>query len=719
MPRKSSQFLLAFVIGLACSGSLCIRANAQGPPVAGQNVNMVSGTQWPGGDPFLQRQNEPSIAVSTRNPLHLLAGANDYRTVDLPLNDVIPGASMAGDAWLGLFKSFDGGQTWQSTLVPGYRQDTSPEGLASPLKGLTAASDPTVRAGTNGLFYYSGVAFNRGTNQGVVFVARFIDLNNKENGDATQNRDPIRYLRTVAIDRGNAGQFLDKPWIAVDIPRGGGSCAIQVPEPGAPGGSVTQTIPAGNVYLAWAQFVGNDNQIRTKIYFTRSTDCGATWSNPTKLSEGYPVNQGVTTAVDPGTGYVYVAWRTFAAASTPDSINIVKSVDGGQTFTKGITIRSLPVFNSSTPTAPAFFDLSTTGSQFRTLAFPSMTADTSGRVYVAWSERGVGPGGDARIVMSTSLDGMNWSVPFPVDNGAVNDDVSPIPNSYSRGHQLMPSLSFAGGKLMVLFYDLRLDHTLGTFDTVTTFPTPDSLGRFFLETRQECPFSNGIGGCGGDSDAAVFTPYIADAGLTGRRHTIEVMVAQANPGPGPFTTARVSQYPFGLLGDGTSILQQLKVNPPNFPMFQGGTVPFFGDYIDIAGSAPSGSPVFYATWTDNRDVRPPADGNWSNYTPVGGGGTSVFDSTKFSPTCVNNQEGMRNQNIYSSRITQGLLVSSPQNQKPLSPNLQRAFVVYVQNFTNLDRNFSRSLISRLADMPPSRREPIIPGRLQRLLPLLP
>ena len=27
------------------------------------------------GDPFLQRQNEPSIAVSSRNPCHLLAGA--------------------------------------------------------------------------------------------------------------------------------------------------------------------------------------------------------------------------------------------------------------------------------------------------------------------------------------------------------------------------------------------------------------------------------------------------------------------------------------------------------------------------------------------------------------------------------------------------------------------------------------------------------------------
>jgi hypothetical protein len=55
----------------------------------------------------------------------------------------------------------DGGLTWRSTLLPGYPQDKSPEGLASPNKGFKAGADPTVRAGTNGLFYYSGIVFNR------------------------------------------------------------------------------------------------------------------------------------------------------------------------------------------------------------------------------------------------------------------------------------------------------------------------------------------------------------------------------------------------------------------------------------------------------------------------------------------------------------------------------------------------------------------------------
>ena len=98
---------------------------------------MVAGTDWPNGDPFLQRQNEPSLAVSTRNPLHLLAGANDYRTVDVPFDTpASPDNEERGDAWLGVFKSRNGGQSWWSNLLDGYPQQTmsrnqSPPGQAS------------------------------------------------------------------------------------------------------------------------------------------------------------------------------------------------------------------------------------------------------------------------------------------------------------------------------------------------------------------------------------------------------------------------------------------------------------------------------------------------------------------------------------------------------------------------------------------------------------
>src|SRR5512144_2289081 len=104
-----------FVRVVLAVGLLADTSARAATPRAGDNVNMVSGRSWPGGDPFGQRQNEPSIAVSSRNPNHLLAGANDYRTVNLtiPTSDI---ADEHADAWLSYLRSLDGGATWQSYL---------------------------------------------------------------------------------------------------------------------------------------------------------------------------------------------------------------------------------------------------------------------------------------------------------------------------------------------------------------------------------------------------------------------------------------------------------------------------------------------------------------------------------------------------------------------------------------------------------------------------
>ena len=124
------------------------------------------------------------------------------------------GFKMNADAWVGLFKSVDGGQNWKSTLLPGFPQDVSPEGLASPIKGREGATDPVMRAGTNGLFYFAGVAFDRGGNQpSAIFVARYMDLNNLEAGD------PFGYVDTRIVDSDLGTRFLDKVALATDIPR--------------------------------------------------------------------------------------------------------------------------------------------------------------------------------------------------------------------------------------------------------------------------------------------------------------------------------------------------------------------------------------------------------------------------------------------------------------------------------------------------------------------
>jgi hypothetical protein len=697
---RLSVRVLCAVLGLGCVATFltALPASAQ---VAGQNVNMVSGTKWPTGDPFLQRQNEPSMAVSTRNPLHILAGANDYRSVDL--EQVLSGGAETGDAWLGLFKSFDGGYTWQSNLLPGCPYAIGQCTDSGALSGrFQAASDPVVRAGTNGMFFYAGLAFDRATSATTassvssIFVARYNDLNNNE------QIDPITYIDTHIIASGNSTQFLDKPSMAVDIPRSGaGTCSFTANEPGvgANGGSlaVHQSFAAGNIYLAYTDFLAatKANSTPTHLMITHSTDCGVTWSTPVQLNTGTTTSQGSTIAVNPVSGAVYVAWRQFATTGvTPDAIMIAQSTNAGKTFSKPVQISTFQPF-----------DQQTSETMFRTNAYPALTSDMFGFVYVAYSARGVSSSGDARIVAAGSLDGTHWTPAIMVDNPPQGPT-----NPSGRGHQIMPAMTFANGRLTLLYYDLRLDHYANFYT-----PNPASLGNYLAVLTPQGELAPPS-----PMPAEVFTPNIDDYGLTLRRHTLDLRVLELGIFPtvvlGP--SVLVSQYEFGCcVNPETMDIEQFKFNVPNLPLFDSGTEAFLGDYIDIVPSPafvpsgnswaynfmPSVNPLFHAVWTDNRDVvPPPAGGSWENYTaPVVAGAISVENGNPL-PACVPGQEGMRNQNIYTSQITGGLVAAAPGNAKPLGTTtfngktvpFQRAFPVEAQNTTSTPLNVRFTIASQ-------------------------
>ena len=660
--------------------------------IPGRNVNMVSGRDPILGDPFLQRQNEPSIAASTRNPLHLLAGANDYRTVDLP---GLPNSNETGDAWMGVFKSYDGGNTWRSTLIPGYPQDPANQSPTPPtLKGYAAAADPVVRAGTNGLFFYSGIVFNRDTvdstgalvkGKSAMFVSRFIDNNNQEAGD------PIVFTGTSLVEQSPGGigaYFIDKPWFAVDRPRTGAStCTLNTsqrsPTPTDPNRIITtnQSFAGGAAYAVYSRIVGEGINTRSQIYFRRSLDCGLSWSDALQISSNAdPINQGATLAIDPNTGGLYLAWRRFTADGTDDSIMVTRSIDQGRKwdppgrarrFPRGKKLGLVPEihgqkFKQATELAPlASLDQPTESYQFRTNAYPTMAIDGSGRVYVAWSERGFAPlnqdadDGDARILIATSTNGASWSEPALVANDAI------------VGHQVMPSLSFAGGRLMIAYYDFREDVS------------------------------------------GIFMKFVDERWAVVKRHTVDVRAAMASPSATPAfgPSVRVSEYLMGSRpGTGPRPVEQLQFNPPNLKLFKLGSVPFFGDYIDLTPSpafvptagggwvnntAPSSAPLFHVVWTDNRDVIPPANGDWTTYTPPGStGGPSSYDPTQTLVACIPGNEGMRNQNIYTARITGGLVAGSPGNSKPLSPTLPRSFVVFAQNATETTRTYRFTILNQ-------------------------
>ncbi len=507
---------------------------------------------------------------------------------------------------------------------------------------------------------------NRGTNPlGGVFVARFIDNNNSEVSD------PIAYLDTKLIDKGTSGQFIDKPWFAVDPKPNGLQCMV-----------AGQTFPAQNLYLAYTIFVGGDNNIRTKMMFTRSGDCGATWGTPAKLSETFPINQGASIATDSVNGNVYVAWRRFAGGNDPNSIIIAKSTDQGATFTKGMVVTNI------TP-----FEQGTTVAAIRTNAYPAMAVDKNGRIYIAWSQRTAN--GDGRIALISSTDAVTWTAPIQVDTAA------------ARGHQFMPTMTYIG-ELTLAWYDLRQDHSVGTYTKSVQFPG------FFDEARTL------VGNLAVAQPSVVFWNFLADISPDPnikllRRHTLEVFAAESDGGLMPtFGYTRVSRYKFGSR-QGSNIIQDLQINPPDLPMFRQGTVPFFGDYIDISAYVTPAPQTMSATssvqtrvrhivWTDNRDVRPPLGNppDWTKYTPVNSpalGNVSIFDPTKTITPCTNpavDASGSRNQNIYTARVTDGMFAGSPGNAKPLG-KIQRAFAVFVQNARNTTAAYRLSIAQQPAN----------------------
>jgi hypothetical protein len=656
--RRRPYFLLALLV-LVLAG-IPVKSEPPAPPAgqvaelaAGRNVNMVSGTKLPLGDPWLQRQNEPSVAVSSRNPMHLFAAANDYRTIDM--SDAynlrgIPGLSAVRDSWVGVFESFDHGESWVTTLLPGFPQDLSVEGTASPIHGFDTACDPIVRAGANGLFYFSGIAFNRSQQAGAVFVARYADFNNREKveeivDEATSQRrlvGPIEYLDTRLVDGGNPGQFIDMPNMAVDVPRGSATF--------------------GNVYLAYTVFLGNTNlQVRSRIVLVRSTDGGATWSGPVKLTESQHIIQRPVIAVDPSdpTGNtIYVVFRRFAFGNAAGGIVYVKSTDGGLSFTKPVDVATLLY--------P--FDQYTDVKSFRTNSYPTMAIDGNGTAYVAWAQRG-SPDGQARIVISyMPKNTLVWSTPQIVD-----------PSSPVDGHQFMPAMTFGGGKLTVAWYDQRDDLEMTT-------PNPK-----FIEDSYP------------------------------RRHTVDVRASESVPGPtlAFLPSIPVSRYLYYIELDangepvtegGEVVVHQGEANFINLNLFELGTKPFHGDYIEISSSPqilpppasvsqrwafntgaaePTTSQV---VWTDNRNVFPPGGnlwGDWTSYNPPASDQDPVF--VQENPCSQAGSAGMRNQNVYTSHLDHGIVVGSPGNTKPL--DIQRSFVVMVKNTTEFQKSLTLDLVS--------------------------
>ncbi len=417
------------------------------------NKNKDGGTPNPSFDAQNRQSNETTVAISPANPNIVAVGANDYRMVPV-----------FGDSWLGFYVSADGGATWFNTMVPGFPSDTSTAGLASPLLGLDGSGDPVVRFDAQGNLYAAGIAFNRDfdqedlNNDTVVYVAKYIYTPGSPAGTSTPNSaanpPDFTYAFTTIVDRGAigfaipagqpfgfAGKFDDKNWMAIDM------------NPSSP--------CFGNVYYSFTKFTGLAGAF--PIVFSRSTDGGATFSEPRPVSQsgqdGTTATQGSNIAVA-SNGTVYVSYRTFATNSDPTfKVQVVRSNDCGQHFGQPVTAATF----TPIPRQAA-------GLAFRTPTESWIAVDDTNpnQLYVAFMALAGSPANADVFVARSTNGGASWGAQV-----RVNDDTT-------SKHQFWPAIAVSNGALHVAWFDFRDSPNAGdpaaTNDVLNVYYATSNIG---------------------------------------------------------------------------------------------------------------------------------------------------------------------------------------------------------------------------------------------------
>jgi hypothetical protein len=434
------------------------------------------------------------------------------------------------------------------------------------LGGAIAAGDPVQAWDTNGNLFYMGNNFNRGVqngksndfrdNTGDVWVATY-----QPSSATDTSTDGSRYVRTVILANNTFGQgsFNDKTAIGVDP-------------------------TTGDVFAAWSEFHGKGCN---EIDMSRSTDHGATFSAPMKVSNGLCTNQGPNWAFGP-TGQVYLVWEANNGGSkgqnqTSNGFAFVSSLNHGKTFSKANIVVDYTPFESDEFSGAAGvrecgdapFDCPTgfTFPRFD-LAYPTITTNGND-IDVAF--QAMLPSGQGQIQMTKSSDGgSTWSTAAAIDPQAT-------------GHQFFPWITASNGTITAIYYDSRLDPT-------------------YAPTRAPC-----------NDAAGVTSPCLA------------VWSSTSTNGGTTWTHAEVTDT----------------LTNPDLEQFGGRLVPFFGDYIEVA----SVGSTIEAVWTDQRNavLGTEVTGSDNDHADVAGDPEAGGTCTSSFDACFDGTGGL-DQNIYSASL---------------------------------------------------------------------
>lgn len=400
-------------------------------------------------DCSLRRQAEEVVVANPNNPGNLIAGQNDSRV----------GFNHCGYDW-----SMDAGKTWGDQLPPFYQYVN--------LDGVTfdACSDPTATFDSMGNAYIGGVLFEIN----YADSAFLVEKSNAPIGGAFYHSPAASAFQVysdnppgVVANDNDPNIFNDKEFIVADN---------------------TATSPKANrVYATWTRFNGATGAGvggNSPIYFSQSTDGGATWSAGIEISganatdctafsgEANPNACDQDQGSHPIVGHDGTVYVAFGNGNTPTAgVN------------QHMIVKCGPASNCSTPAGwsapvkiseddgfqPVGPDPSTACAGGRQCLPPngyrlddfvegSLSVDTSGKLYFAWAD-GRNLAANCKGSASSATPPCNNDVfySYSTDGGATWSAAKNLTSAPKFGQtaQWMPwsDVTSDGKTLFVAFYD--------------------------------------------------------------------------------------------------------------------------------------------------------------------------------------------------------------------------------------------------------------------------